>query len=94
MTPLTRTRPRHSFAASKSTRPTEATMFSILFIALLAFLVWHFRKPLWTWLNAQDDPLSNVLEDVVAEEKAVFGKREVPSAASKNDPGVAGGPKL
>lgn len=70
-------------------------MFTILFLALLLAIVAWFRKPIWAWLNAANDPFSNTLDEIAAVEKsAVFGKRDVPPAASKNDPGISGGPKV
>ena len=54
-----------------------------LLIALIAALVllFIFRKQVWAWLKSPSDPLSVQLNEAVAKESAVFGKREVPPAS-------------
>lgn len=63
-------------------------MFLILLIAALV-LLFVFRKQVWAWLQSPSDPLSTQLEAAVAEEKAVFGRRNVSPVASVGDPDVS-----
>lgn len=61
--------------------------FAFLVLLVLLFL---FRKPIMAWLKSPSNPFeADVLEAESAVQKsAVFGKREVPPAASVNDPGT------
>jgi hypothetical protein len=66
-------------------------LFALIVLLVLLFL---FRKPIAAWLKSPSDPFADEITKLEADAAPVFGKRAVPPAASKDDPGVSGEPKV